>query len=183
MGLSLTKVWTRLIGKQDRKIVMVGLDAAGKTTVLYQMKLQEVLMTIPTIGFNVETVEYRNLRLTVWDIGGQDRIRSLWKHYFMGAHAVIFVLDSSDRERVNEAKEELWGLLRDPELEQAACLILANKQDLPDAMSTKEVAEQLGLHDLRFKGQYHVQAASAANGGEGIYEGLDWLSKAMPSSR
>lgn len=77
--------------------MMVGLDAAGKTTVLYQLKLQEVLMTIPTIGFNVETVEYRNIRFTVWDIGGQDKIRSLWKHYFLGAHGVIFVLDSSDR--------------------------------------------------------------------------------------
>lgn len=179
MGLSFTKIWTRLVGKQDRKIVMVGLDAAGKTTVLYQLKLQEVLMTIPTIGFNVETVEYRNIRFTVWDIGGQDKIRSLWKHYFLGAHGVIFVLDSSDRKRVQEAREELWNMLRDTELEQAACLILANKQDLPEAMSCKEVTEELQLHELRsHRGRYHVQPTSAAHG-EGIYEGLDWLSREM----
>mmetsp|Transcript_59280 Transcript_59280/g.120524 ORF Transcript_59280/g.120524 Transcript_59280/m.120524 type:complete len:161 (-) Transcript_59280:225-707(-) len=158
---------------------MVGLDAAGKTTVLYQLKLQEVLMTIPTIGFNVETVEYRNIRFTVWDIGGQDKIRSLWKHYFLGAHGVIFVLDSSDRKRVQEAREELWNMLRDTELEQAACLILANKQDLPEAMSCKEVAEELQLHELRsHRGRHHVQPTSAAHG-EGIYEGLDWLSREM----
>ncbi|CAE7880745.1 ARF1 [Symbiodinium microadriaticum] len=71
MGLSFTKIWARLAGKQDRKIVMVGLDAAGKTTVLYKLKLNELLMTIPTIGFNVETVEFRNIRFTVWDIGGR----------------------------------------------------------------------------------------------------------------
>ncbi|CAL1129513.1 unnamed protein product [Cladocopium goreaui] len=192
MGLSFTKIWTRLVGKQDRKIVMVGLDAAGKTTVLYQLKLQEVLMTIPTIGFNVETVEYRNIRFTVWDIGGQDKIRSLWKHYFLGAHGVIFVLDSSlalqlrleemgnfpdmeilatkssDRKRVQEAREELWNMLRDTELEQAACLILANKQDLPEAMSCKEVAEELQLHELRsHRGRHHVQPTSAAHGALG----------------
>eukprot|EP00435_Cladocopium_sp_Y103_P016237 s1678_g4.t1 len=85
----------------DRKIVMVGLDAAGKTTVLYQLKLQEVLMTIPTIGFNVETVEYRNIRFTVWDIGGQDKIRSLWKHYFLGAHGVPWRMAGSKGEDGN----------------------------------------------------------------------------------
>lgn len=181
MGLSFTKIWARLAGKQDRKIVMVGLDAAGKTTVLYQLKLNEVLMTIPTIGFNVETVEYRNIRFTVWDIGGQDKIRPLWKYYFLGTHAVIFVLDSTDRQRIQEAREELWGMLRDPELAQAACLIMANKQDLPDAMSTKEVTEQLGLADLRFR-KIHVQPTSAPKG-EGIYEGLEWLSQAMVEAR
>jgi len=134
MGLSFTKIWARLAGTQDRKIVMVGLDAAGKTTVLYKLKLNELLMTIPTIGFNVETVEFRNIRFTVWDIGGQDKIRRLWRHYFLGTHGAIFVLDSTDRDRLQDAREELWQMLKDPELGQAALLILANKQDLPDAL-------------------------------------------------
>lgn len=158
--------------------MMVGLDAAGKTTVLYRLKLNEVLMTIPTIGFNVETVEYRNLRLTVWDIGGQDIIRPLWRHYFLGTHAMIFVVDSSDHKRMQEAREELWTMLKEPDFTpQAPVLILANKQDLPDAMSAKEVTEQLGLSELRGRA-FHVQPSSAPKG-EGLFEGLDWLSRAM----
>merc|ERR1712072_1309096 len=106
----------RLVGKQTMKMVMVGLDAAGKTTVLYNLKLGEVVTTIPTIGFNVETLEYKNLRMTVWDIGGQDKIRKLWRHYFNGNQGVIFVVDSSDRERVEDAHQELHKLLHDDEL-------------------------------------------------------------------
>ncbi|CAJ1357953.1 unnamed protein product, partial [Effrenium voratum] len=177
MGLVLTKIWARLAGKQERKIVMIGLDAAGKTTVLYRLKLNEVLMTIPTIGFNVETVEYRNIRFTVWDIGGQDIIRPLWRHYFLGSHAMIFVVDSSDHKRIQEAREELWTMLKDHDFPaQAPVLILANKQDLPEAMSQKEVSEQLGLHELRRP--WMVQPSCAPKG-EGLFEGLNWLSKAM----
>jgi len=69
MGLLFSKVWTRLIGSQEMKILMLGLDAAGKTTILYRLKLAEVVTTIPTVGFNVETVEYKNINFTVWDVG------------------------------------------------------------------------------------------------------------------
>ncbi|CAL1129501.1 unnamed protein product [Cladocopium goreaui] len=178
MGGSLTKIWTRLMGLKERKIVMVGLDAAGKTTVLYRLKLNELVMTIPTIGFNVETVEYRNLRLTVWDIGGQDIIRPLWRHYFLGTHAMIFVVDSSDHRRIQEAREELWTMLKEPEFSaEAPVLVLANKQDLPDAMSGKEVSEKLGL--LEIEGRPILVQPSSAPKGEGLFEGLDWLTKAM----
>merc|ERR1712187_340035 len=86
MGLAFTKIWQRLVGKTEMRILMVGLDAAGKTTILYKLKLGEVVTTIPTIGFNVETVEYKNLSFTVWDVGGQDKIRPLWRHYYQGTH-------------------------------------------------------------------------------------------------
>merc|ERR1719451_223836 len=114
MGLVFTKLWSKLIGKIDAKIVMVGLDAAGKTTILYKLKLSEVVTTIPTIGFNVETVEYKNISFTVWDVGGQDKIRPLWRHYYQNTQGLIFVIDSNDRDRIedasgsdNSAKEEL----------------------------------------------------------------------------
>merc|ERR1712122_145319 len=113
------------------RILMVGLDAAGKTTVLYKLKLGEVVTTIPTVGFNVETVEYKNLSFTVWDIGGQDKIRKLWRHYFQGTNAIIYVIDSNDRERIDVAGEELSSMLREEELREAVLLVLANKQDLP----------------------------------------------------
>merc|ERR1712151_985055 len=92
--------------KVPLRILMVGLDAAGKTSILYKLKLGEVQATIPTIGFNVETVEYKNIKFTVWDIGGQDRIRKLWRHYYLGTNGVIFVVDSSDRDRVQDARDE-----------------------------------------------------------------------------
>uniref|UniRef100_F1LGW5 ADP-ribosylation factor 1-like 2 n=1 Tax=Ascaris suum TaxID=6253 RepID=F1LGW5_ASCSU len=90
---------------------MVGLDAAGKTTILYKLKLGEIVTTIPTIGFNVETVEYKNISFTVWDVGGQDKIRPLWRHYFQNTQGLIFVVDSNDRERVEESREELHKML------------------------------------------------------------------------
>merc|ERR1719392_230198 len=101
MGLSFTKLWDRILGKTEAKMVMVGLDAAGKTTILYNLKLGEVVTTCPTIGFNVETVKYKNISFTVWDIGGQDKIRNLWRVYLKGAVGLIFVIDSSDKQRLS----------------------------------------------------------------------------------
>ncbi len=92
-------------------IFLVGLDAAGKTTILYKLKLGEIVTTIPTIGFNVETVEYKNICFTVWDVGGQDKIRPLWRHYFQNTQGLIFVVDSNDRERITEAQDELQKMV------------------------------------------------------------------------
>ena len=104
MGLSLSSLFKDLIGKKQIRFLMVGLDAAGKTTILYKLKLGEIVTTIPTIGFNVETVEYKNISFTVWDVGGQDKIRPLWRHYFQNTQGLIFVVDSNDRERIGEAR-------------------------------------------------------------------------------
>merc|ERR1712182_60385 len=100
MGLAFSSIWQRMFGKQEMRILMVGLDAAGKTTILYKLKLGEVVTTIPTIGFNVETVEYKNISFTVWDVGGQDKIRPLWRHYYQNTQGLIFVVDSNDRDRI-----------------------------------------------------------------------------------
>merc|ERR1719169_95472 len=136
-------------GTKAARILMVGLDAAGKTTVLYKLKLGEVVTTIPTIGFNVEEVEYKNISFTVWDIGGQDKIRKLWRYYYQGTNGAIFIVDSSDRDRIDDAREELFRMLNDDEMRDAVLLVFANKQDLPGAMDASEVAEKLGLHGLR----------------------------------
>lgn len=153
---------------------MVGLDAAGKTTILYKLKLGEVVTTIPTIGFNVETVQYKNISFTVWDVGGQDKIRPLWRHYFQNTQGLIFVVDSNDRERIGEARDELNKMLQEDELRDAILLVFANKQDLPNAMSCAEVSQELGLPELRSK-KWYIQAACAPES-VGLYEGLDWLS-------
>ena len=99
--------------KKDMRILMVGLDAAGKTTILYKLKLGEVVTTIPTIGFNVETVDYKNISFTVWDVGGQDKIRNLWRHYYQNTQGLIFVVDSNDKARIEDARNELHKMLQE----------------------------------------------------------------------
>jgi ADP-ribosylation factor protein 1 len=128
MGNLFGNLFSSLFGKKEMRILMVGLDAAGKTTILYKLKLGEIVTTIPTIGFNVETVEYKNISFTVWDVGGQDKIRPLWRHYFQNTQGLIFVVDSNDRERVGEARDELHRMLQEDELRDAVLLIFANKQ-------------------------------------------------------
>ncbi|AWP08588.1 putative ADP-ribosylation factor 4-like isoform 2 [Scophthalmus maximus] len=177
MGLTISQVFGRLFGKKQMRILMVGLDAAGKTTILYKLKLGEIVTTIPTIGFNVETVEYKNISFTVWDVGGQDKIRPLWRHYFQNTQGLIFVVDSNDRERVAESAEELSKMLLEDELKDAVLLVFANKQDLPNALSVTELSEKLGLHDLRNK-TWHIESTCATLG-NGLYEGLDWLSQEL----
>ena len=132
---------------------MVGLDAAGKTTILYQLKLGEMTQTKPTLGFNVETVSYKNIEFMVWDMGGQDRIRQLWRHYYKNAQALIFVVDSADEERLKEAKEELHKLMQEDELQQ--------------------IADGLDLTSLEGR-VWYIQACSASTG-DGVSDGLDWL--------
>jgi small GTP-binding protein len=130
MGISFTKLFDSLFGKKELRALMLGLDAAGKTTILYKLKLGEVVSSVPTIGFNVETVEFQKVKFTVWDVGGQDKIRQLWKHYYQNTQALIYVVDSSDKERVEIAREELQKMLAEDELKDAVLLVLANKQDM-----------------------------------------------------
>lgn len=177
MGLSLSRLFSRLFGKREMRILMVGLDAAGKTTILYKLKLGEVVTTIPTIGFNVETVEFKNISFTVWDVGGQDKIRPLWRHYFSNTHGIIFVVDSNDRERIVDAKEELHRMLGEDELRDAVLLVFANKQDLPNAMSVPEITDKLMLYSIRHR-HWYIQSA-CATAGDGLFEGLDWLSTTL----
>ncbi|KAG6666177.1 hypothetical protein I3843_01G013300 [Carya illinoinensis] len=179
MGLALSRFVKMLFARKEMRILMVGLDAAGKTTILYKLKLGEIVTTIPTIGFNVETVEYKNVSFTVWDVGGQDKIRPLWRHYFQNTQGLIFVVDSNDRERILEARDELHRMLSEDELRDAILLVYANKQDLPKALSVSEITDKLGLHSLRQR-RWYIQAACATNG-QGLYEGLDWLSSNISS--
>jgi len=177
MGLAFSRIWERLFSKKEMRILMVGLDAAGKTTILYKLKLGEVVTTIPTIGFNVETVEYKTISFTVWDVGGQNKIRALWRHYYQNTQGVIFVIDSNDRERIEDAREELQKMLNEDELRDAVLLVFANKQDLPNAMTAAEITDKLQLHSLRNR-NWFIQSTCATTG-DGLYEGLDWLSRTL----
>jgi len=175
MGLWFSSIFDKMTKKKESRILMVGLDAAGKTTILYKLKLGEVVTTIPTIGFNVETVQYKNVDFTVWDVGGQDKIRPLWRHYYQNTQGIIFVVDSNDRDRIGEAKAELDRMMTEEELRDACLLVFANKQDLPKALKAGEVTTALGLNDCRSR-KWFVQPCCATNA-DGMYDGLDWLVK------
>lgn len=164
-------------GRMESRIALLGLDAAGKTSILYKLKLGENVTTIPTIGFNVETVSYKKLDFTMWDVGGQKKLRKLWRHYLQNTDALIFVVDSADRERLALACEEMHAVLDHPDMDKAAVLVLANKQDMPGAASAAEVAEAMKLRELRGR-EWWAQACCATNG-DGLYDGLDWLHRTL----
>uniref|UniRef100_H2Z0R8 ADP-ribosylation factor 6 n=1 Tax=Ciona savignyi TaxID=51511 RepID=H2Z0R8_CIOSA len=163
----------RLFGNKEMRLLMLGLDAAGKTTILYKLKLDQAVTTIPTVGFNVETIVYKKTRFNVWDVGGQDKIRPLWRHYYTGTQGLIFVIDCADVDRIEEAKNELHRIINDREMRDAVILIFANKQDLPDAMKPCELQNRLGLTNIRDR-NWFVQP-SCATRGDGLEDGLRWL--------
>lgn len=158
---------------REIRILILGLDGAGKTTILYRLQMGEVVKTKPTIGFNVETLKYKNLTLNIWDLGGQTSIRPYWRCYYANTAAVIFVVDSTDRDRVEVALKELHMMLQEEELVDAALLVFANKQDQPGAMLAGDVLQALSLTDLKDR-SWSIVACSALKG-EGLSEGLDWL--------
>lgn len=178
MGLLFSSLFDRF--KTERRIVMLGLDGAGKSTILYKLKLGEVVHTIPTIGFNVETVDYKKVSMTVWDVGGQKKLRGLWRHYYEGTHGLIFVVDSMDKDRLASAQEELQHILADPHMRDATVLVYANKQDLPGAMPPSEIASGLGLSDMKSH-KWYIQGTCGVTG-DGLYDGLDWLTEDLKKS-
>ncbi|XP_066322357.1 uncharacterized protein [Miscanthus floridulus] len=177
MGQAFRKLFDAFFGTSEMRVVMLGLDAAGKTTILYKLHIGEVLSTVPTIGFNVEKVQYKNVMFTVWDVGGQEKLRPLWRHYFNNTDGLIYVVDSLDRERIGKAKAEFQAIINDPLMLNSVILVFANKQDMKGAMTPVEVCEGLGLYDLKNR-IWHIQGSCALKG-DGLYEGLDWLASTL----
>lgn len=160
-------------------VVMLGLDSAGKTTALYRLKFDQYLNTVPTIGFNCERVKgtvgkAKGVNFLVWDVGGQEKIRPLWKSYTRCTDGIVFVLDSVDVERIEEAKMELARTAKSPDNSGVPILVLANKQDLPGAREPRELEKLLGLHELGSGALWHVQPACAITG-DGLHEGMEAL--------
>jgi small GTP-binding protein len=174
MGNILGSYYEQIMSIFEKKanILMLGLDSAGKTTILYKLKLDTLVTTIPTIGFNVENVKFKSLNMTIWDVGGQEKIRPLWRHYYQNVDAVIFVVDSNDEGRFEEVSKELHSLMAEDELREATVLLLCNKQDLPHAETVQTINEKLEI--MKIKQKWYVQPTSALYN-EGIFEGLDWL--------
>ncbi|CAG9557997.1 unnamed protein product [Danaus chrysippus] len=172
MGLLISKIWS-LFGNEEHKLVLVGLDNAGKTTILYQLLLGEAVHTRPTIGSNVEEVVWRNLRFVMWDLGGQQSLRSAWNTYYTNSEFIIMVVDSTDRQRLGISREELHRMLAHEELSKACLLVFANKQDVKGSMTAAEISQQLDLTCIK-QHPWHIQACCALTG-EGLHLGLEWI--------
>ena len=159
------------------RVLMLGLDEAGKTTLLYRIRLGETISSVPTIGFNVETLTFDSMKLAIWDVGGKPNMRPLWRHYADNTAALIFVVDSGNREKVIESGQVLHDFLkeREEELKDTILLVFANKQDMGIAttVSVAEVTELLWLNQLHGRTWYCTGCSAVL--GQGINEGLTWL--------
>lgn len=182
MGLLIGKLFGKLFGKKEVRVLILGLDNAGKTTILYKLYAPDrVIRTMPTIGFNMETVVYKNLQFNVWDLGGQTNIRPYWRCYYANTDAIIYVVDSTDKDRISLTKKELIAMLEEEELKNTILLVFANKQDMKGALSEAEVSTQLGLVNIKDR-QWHICKTSALHG-QGLQEGLEWLSNAIANQQ
>ncbi len=173
-------LWSRLrsafgLVSADRevRVLVLGLDNAGKTSIVYRLQLGSVVRTTPTVGFNLETLVYKNITFQVWDLGGQTGLRPYWRCYYAKTDAVIYVVDSTDRERMGVAKHELFGLLDEDELRTAMLLVYANKQDVAGAADVQEVAKTLGVSGITNR-SWTIVPSSAVTGA-GLADGMEWL--------
>lgn len=173
MGLVFSSLWSLWFTNKEYKLCMVGLDNAGKTTILYKMSLGETVNSQATVGSNVEHVKYKNIQMEIWDLGGQQNLRPFWATYYKNTDSVILVVDSTDRARVGVTKSELFNLLENEDLAATPILILANKQDLKDAMTTEELSHHLTLHNIKSH-DWHIQPCCALTG-DGLVQALEWV--------
>ncbi len=116
MGNWFSGVWDKLFGeKREVKLCIVGLDAAGKTTIINKMRFEELMPTVPTIGVNTEDINVKNVSIKVFDLAGQEKMRNVWKYYYSSVEGIIFVIDASNVDRIHEARDELMNLLSNEE--------------------------------------------------------------------
>jgi len=167
--------WFRsLFWKQEMELTLVGLQNSGKTTlvnVIASGQFKEDM--IPTVGFNMKKVTKGNVTIKLWDIGGQPRFRSMWERYCRGVNAIVFVIDAADHEKFDTAKKELSELMSKPPLAGIPLLILANKNDLTDAVGAQEIIEKLELKAISGREVccYSISAKNNVN----IDMTLEWL--------
>nr|ODN85413.1 ADP-ribosylation factor-like 2 [Cryptococcus depauperatus CBS 7841]ODN89866.1 ADP-ribosylation factor-like 2 [Cryptococcus depauperatus CBS 7855] len=157
------------------RILFLGLDNAGKTTIMKRLNGEDISQVSPTLGFNIKSLVRDGYTLNIWDVGGQRTLRPYWRNYFESTDAVVWVVDSSDRMRMTDCRDELKELLKEERLAGATLLVFANKQDLDGSMTLKEMRDVLELQSI-LSHRWVVYPCSAFTG-EGLTEGMEWLVK------
>ena len=173
--------FSNLFSKKNFKILMLGLDDAGKTTILYQLKMSEFINTFHTIGFNLEELNYKNFKFSLWDVNGLDKIRAFWHHYYEKTDAIIFVVDCKDEERFELVNEVFSSVLNDKQLENACFLIFANKQDINGAIQPVELVNILDLGAMKNR-KWVIKGCSGVSG-QGVKEGFEWIANILINER
>ncbi|KAG5179462.1 ARL2, ARF-like ras superfamily GTPase [Tribonema minus] len=163
--------------EREVRLLILGLDNAGKTTIVKKFNGEDITTISPTLGFNINTLEHKGFKLNVWDVGGQQTIRSYWRNYFEQTDGIIWVVDSADRARLQDCRRELHALLDQEKLAGASLLVFANKQaiDLAGAVQSAEIAELLDLGSERFSTRHWAIRACSAVTGAGLADGVDWV--------
>ncbi|KAK5111474.1 hypothetical protein LTR62_004926 [Meristemomyces frigidus] len=160
---------------KEMRILMLGLDNAGKTTIVKRIMNEDVNSVSPTLGFIIKTIDYDGYKLNIWDVGGQKTLRTYWKNYFEKTDTLIWVVDATDRERLDDCRTELKGLLVQERLMGASLLVFKNKSDVPGCLTEDEICEGLQLDAIKTH-KWHILPCSAITG-QNLTEGLDWVVK------
>ncbi|KAH6897164.1 ADP-ribosylation factor family-domain-containing protein [Thelonectria olida] len=158
---------------KEMRILMLGLDNAGKTTIVKKIMGEDVNTVSPTLGFIIKTIDYDGYKLNIWDVGGQKTLRSYWRNYFEKTDALIWVVDATDRLRIEDCRDELQGLLQEERLAGASLLVFANKTDVEGCMTEQEILSALQLESIRTH-RWHILPCSAITGSN-LKEGLAWV--------
>ncbi|KAI8319270.1 ARF/SAR superfamily [Martensiomyces pterosporus] len=159
--------------EREIRVLVLGLDNAGKTTIMKRMNGEDINTVSPTLGFNITTLDFNSYKVNFWDVGGQRTIRPYWRNYFEQTDGIIWVVDSADKERMSDCARELESLLKEDRLAGASLLVFANKQDIAGALSEKEIQEAMNLAQHTTH-HWSIKACSAVTG-ENLLEGLQWL--------
>ncbi|CAM0948611.1 unnamed protein product [Alopecurus aequalis] len=160
--------------EKEMRILMVGLDNSGKTTIVLKINGEDTSVISPTLGFNIKTIQYQKYSLNIWDVGGQKTIRSYWRNYFEQTDGLVWVVDSSDVRRMDDCRAELHNLLKEERLAGSSLLVFANKQDIHGALKPDEIAKVLNLEVMNKDRHWKIIGCSAYTG-DGLLQGFDWL--------
>ena len=154
---------------------MLGLDNAGKTTIVKKFCNRDITAISPTLGFEITPLQFKGFTINLWDVGGQRVLRAYWKNYFESTDGLIWVVDSNDTDRLETCKEKLRELLKEEKLYGASLLLLLNKQDIEGSKTKEEIAEILDVKQIVSGRRHaHLECCSAVTG-DGLLSGMNWL--------
>lgn len=159
--------------EKEVRVLILGLDNAGKTTLLKKFNGEDTSTISPTLGFNIKTLDHRGFRMNMWDVGGQKSLRTYWRNYFESTDAVVWVVDSADKRRLQDCHDELHSLIGEEKLLGATLLVFANKQDLPGALPPEEIKEALELSTVNNLHWWIVPCSAFT--GDNLLSGIDWM--------